>query len=424
MNRIILIGNGFDLAHGMRTSYNDFISYYWYKIISDIKSTKERLFENTEIIITRLPRPVYFSTIIKFEELHETLERNGSELIFKNKFLEYINNKRQIQNWVDIENEYYLLLKESFKNENCTYTISQLNSDFTGIQKLLENYLRETENYFKENFDKNVANKHLRNSIAYKIYADFKFKDFTESAINKKAELEFQNIREHLKFHDSAMVHPQKIANDKQNRLISAIGNNAPLKDIRARLLYQSSSDYFDLQPEEILFLNFNYTFTERLYYDMTWFDLPREVNKNLEKSVIHIHGTTNEKDNNNVIFGFGDEIDEDYKSIENLNENSYLENIKSTKYFETDNYKKLLEFLNSGDYQIFIFGHSCGNSDRTLLSTLFEHKNCVSIKPFYHKRENDDNYSEIVRNITRNFSNKAVLRDKVVNKEYCEPLT
>ena len=28
MNRIILIGNGFDLAHGLKTSYNDFIKWY------------------------------------------------------------------------------------------------------------------------------------------------------------------------------------------------------------------------------------------------------------------------------------------------------------------------------------------------------------------------------------------------------------
>ncbi|MCC8145746.1 MAG: bacteriophage abortive infection AbiH family protein, partial [Bacteroidales bacterium] len=29
MNRIILIGNGFDLAHGLPTSYKDFINDYW-----------------------------------------------------------------------------------------------------------------------------------------------------------------------------------------------------------------------------------------------------------------------------------------------------------------------------------------------------------------------------------------------------------
>jgi hypothetical protein len=68
--------------------------------------------------------------------------------------------------------------------------------------------------------------------------------------------------------------------------------------------------------------------------------------------------------------------------------------------------------------------GHSCGLSDRTLLNTLFEHENCVSIKVFYHQEtETKDNYSDVVRNISRNFNNKAVMREKVVNKQYCEPL-
>ena len=29
MNRILLIGNGFDLAHGLKTSYKDFIIDFW-----------------------------------------------------------------------------------------------------------------------------------------------------------------------------------------------------------------------------------------------------------------------------------------------------------------------------------------------------------------------------------------------------------
>ena len=68
--------------------------------------------------------------------------------------------------------------------------------------------------------------------------------------------------------------------------------------------------------------------------------------------------------------------------------------------------------------------GHSCGNSDRTLLNTLFEHPNCDSVKVYYHQiDENTDNYSQIVRNISRNFNDKAAMRDKVVNKELCTPL-
>ncbi len=39
-------------------------------------------------------------------------------------------------------------------------------------------------------------------------------------------------------------------------------------------------------------------------------------------------------------------------------------------------------------------------------------------------KEGNDrDNYTEIVRNITRNFNDKQLLRERVVNKTYCQPL-
>lgn len=29
MNRLVLIGNGFDLAHDLKTKYEDFINWYW-----------------------------------------------------------------------------------------------------------------------------------------------------------------------------------------------------------------------------------------------------------------------------------------------------------------------------------------------------------------------------------------------------------
>ena len=107
------------------------------------------------------------------------------------------------------------------------------------------------------------------------------------------------------------------------------------------------------------------------------------------------------------------------------MNDSRYLDNFKSIAYLQTDNYKKLLEFIDSEEYQVFIFGHSCGISDRTMLNTIFEHDNCNSIKPFYHLREDGrDNYTEIVQNISRNFNDKKKYRDRVVNKTYCEPLT
>ena len=78
-----------------------------------------------------------------------------------------------------------------------------------------------------------------------------------------------------------------------------------------------------------------------------------------------------------------GDELDKSYQSILDMNDNELLRYVKSVKYLETRHYHDLLEFLFSCTFQVLIMGHSCGNSDRTLLNTVFEHENCVSIKPF-----------------------------------------
>jgi hypothetical protein len=216
----------------------------------------------------------------------------------------------------------------------------------------------------------------------------------------------------------------------------------------------ENNQTIFPFVPKQILFLNFNYTHTEYQYYLYNYFknkklgfqyylytflknicenlDVDKKYGyllrkKNTETGIIHIHGELkNEK--NSIIFGYGDEIAEEYKAIEKKNDNRFLENIKSIRYLETDNYKRLLDFINSDKYQIFVMGHSCGISDRTLLNTLFEHENCVSIKPFYYeyKDENGEiknDYSDKVRNISRNFTDKKVMREKVVNEAYCEPL-
>ena len=83
-----------------------------------------------------------------------------------------------------------------------------------------------------------------------------------------------------------------------------------------------------------------------------------------------------------------------------------------------------MLRYIDNDKFQVFIIGHSCGLSDRTLLNTIFEHNNCRSIKVFYHQKENGtDNYTEIIQNISRHFNKKKLMREKIVNKTLCQHL-
>jgi hypothetical protein len=352
MNRIILIGNGFDLAHGLKTSYKDFIDDIWNRKRTSVISSHIRYKDDAINICgykyygsINYPSNVDgYDWFKKFIDINKQKAPYGVDLVsieYTNTFLKTISEKSNLKNWVDIEEEYYRELNECLSDKRGT-DVEKLNNEFLLIKTELENYLKTQKS------------------------SDFKISEKIESNI---------------------------FSETKQNNFIRKPTN---------------------AQLDKFLFLSFNYTNTERLYVQ----------NDSCISDIIHIHGELENPDNP-IIFGYGDEIGEEYKNIENKNDNRYLENIKSIKYFETDNYKRLLQFIESGEYQIFIMGHSCGNSDRVLLNMLFEHKNCLSIKIFYHKKdEYTDDFSYVVRNMSRNFTDKLLMRKIVVSKVNSEPLS
>jgi len=415
MNRIILIGNGFDLAHGMKTSYRDFIDDYWRTIIEDVERKRAvhigpHFYEDdykcikVEILNTP-PSEDTENIMLEFDSPYDDGGNIYGKVIFNNKFLEHISNYKSDKNWVDIENEYYEKLKKCNHDE-----VIILNKEFEIIERLLEKYLIKTE---KEcNISPSIFNK-----ISDKINLPISLFDFPKS-YEKELINQVLLKAKRLKNESKDFVLDQDTKN-----FISDFSDETTIDDnseasvetyFYLKQLFESKSlpQCFTL-PSDVLFLNFNYTQTSSGYYNYISIH-----------GIIHIHGELNNTENP-IIFGYGDELAEDYKELENRNDNEYLKNVKSIRYLETDNYRRLLSFIESEPYQVFIMGHSCGNSDRTLLNTLFEHKNCVSIKPFYHQREDgSDNYNEIVQNISRNFTNKATMRERVVNKTYCEPLS
>lgn len=56
MNRIILIGNGFDLAHGLKTSYRDFIDDYWKTFIKEARNSGKQSYEDENEIVQNISR--------------------------------------------------------------------------------------------------------------------------------------------------------------------------------------------------------------------------------------------------------------------------------------------------------------------------------------------------------------------------------
>ena len=406
MNRLVLIGNGFDLAHGLKTRYEDFFYWYWEQRVNAFLHDSEK--ESCDVLC-KLINLQYDSWLISLTYDMTLKHGDGKEIYnhlvsktdsFKLEFSPFFDRIRkciETKGWVDIENEYYELLKRYVLEGKDVSEIEKLNHQLQYLQEKLITYLKSIE----------ISDKLLKTNIRQKIYDRFKS---TDISISGK-----QALKDHV---DYGLA----LDDTEWEWKLRAYGSNCYSKgrvdEYKDRLknkdpyLEQEEPPMELMLPNQILLLNFNYTHTADLYCkEASIF------------SVNQIHGDLD--DPKSVIFGYGDELDKDYKTILEKNENKFLCNIKSIKYLEADNYRKMLSFIESEPYQIIIMGHSCGNSDRTLLNTLFEHKNCVSIKPYYHqKNENDDNYTEIVQNISRNFKDMKLMRDRVVNKAYCEPLT
>lgn len=363
MNRLVLIGNGFDLAHGLRTSYADFIKWYWNERVKKLSKEATNISSDPMCTISTPDGFIWAEIVANRNEFNyqytsadEIIKRiDNNDFGFRiatTTFLDNIRESIENKGWVDIEIEYYELLKKyaypsdgSLSKES---SIRSLNRQMDNLKKLLCLYLGEVYKKHKPELNPSIQNA---------IYLPIRTTDFPSA------------VQEKIKGHVELLQLPTKI-----------------------------------------MLLNFNYTDTPVLYF------------KEGITTINYIHGTIEKPES--IIFGYEDEMDDKFKELKNHKNNACLKNIKSLRYLESPNYGNLSAFMDSEPFQVFIMGHSCGYSDRTLLNMIFEHKNCVSIKPYYYQKSKDsDDFNEKIMNIGRAFNDKKHMLDKIVDKTRCEPL-
>ena len=387
MNRLVIIGNGFDLAHGLKTGYADFIRNYWEKV--------KRLNHKDELTQLSLDSDFKWQKFDSFRGLIKQIRSqpnysfnqsswygsNFGSVSFENKLFHKLCEINDEVNWVDIEVFYYNELKDLFLK-----SLKETTSKSENLKKIkeLNNNLSRIINRFNSYPEESVV-----------------------PLIKSKISSEFAVLLENRIYESIFETFKSEFAAKYESRLAMQYFTKERWYDNAAIKRYSNTQ-----------ILNFNYTNTISNYLNFT----------NGDVELVNIHGQVGSI-MHPINMGFGDEVDKFYKDIENSGENEYLRFVKSFYYSNNNHYKRLLDFIEKDDFQCHIMGHSCGLSDRTLLKTIFEHPKCLSIKPYYYvyKEENEwhekDNYLEIVKNISRHFDDKKMMRERVVNKEYCQPL-
>ena len=304
MNRIIIIGNGFDLAHGLKTSYADFIDWYWEYRVHGFQGNMGYISEDPLCKIEIVDR-IECWNVFDFYLPRDFKKMKGKDVIqsmidtpsrFKVEFCPFfgkIVKDIEKKGWVDVEDIYYAFLKSSDDPK-------LINEELDFIKEKLIEYLSTLEEpAFNPLIRKQILEPISQKDIA--IGSKDKWKEVMNDRLNyDKSKWEYLTEgyilnRENPHYSYHSVEYFKKIYG----------------LDIINGEVDESICPTFRL-PDNIMLLNFNYTKTADLY-------LP-----NADKfSINHIHGTITNPDS--VIFGYGDERDDEYEVLMKKNDNEYL---------------------------------------------------------------------------------------------------
>lgn len=160
-NKLVIIGNGFDLAHGLKTSYGDFIKWYLVSICEKMQKSFQKYDDKLiNVKLKNLQQDIHSFQMLEKNgiKIEWFFESDSSDKIFeieyKSQFFRKLLNEMKTFSWVDIESEYYKSLikiyddvkgsRVVFKGSEKGYfesEVRKLNADFEFFKNKLEEYL-------------------------------------------------------------------------------------------------------------------------------------------------------------------------------------------------------------------------------------------------------------------------------------------
>jgi len=239
MKNLIIIGNGFDKAHNLKTTYNEFIE----DLFNRYFSTPDK-YPN---IVSSLPQ-----NIRNYPELKDYIIKNPTpnftELIhgkpnFKNRFIGILLYDLAVHNWCDIEYKYFIELLNStdLGNSKRPYANSKkLNDDFEVIKRYLSEYLIEEEKQAKklesyENLFKKFADSNNT------LILNFNYTRTLNTLYGNVIKCPLMHIHGKLEDKTNPMIFGYA-ANNEQTRKLYEFNDNEYLKNIKKNLYKRTNN--------------------------------------------------------------------------------------------------------------------------------------------------------------------------------------
>ena len=377
--KILLIGNGFDLAHGLPTSYSYFLDFC--DKVEKIFTFQHRLTEmvykrkflddwNIDKSIKNKLLEWYKKSPTNHDELLIELNDNIRDNIWINYFLE--KRKQLGQNWIDFESEISTVIQVfECVREHVERRKLMVN---TGIEYKTAELARDFVDFAIKSDKENLQSMY---SILTEGLIDSNFITYLDAFI-EKMNINLDKLIRALEIYISEFINKIEVS--------------------------QKNDDIKDINPDCVLSFNYSNTY-ERIY---------GQSNK-IEYDYIHGKADiTNNVNTCNLVLG----IDE---YLEECDRDNKLEFLPFKKFYQrifksTDSsYMEWVEEIRQNSeypYELYIFGHSLDKTDKDVLELLICNDN-VQTKIYYHRKSNDDKkeLGKLIRNLVRVIGAKELIR-------------
>lgn len=357
VTRILLIGNGFDLAHGLPTSYKDFLDFckmvrelYTYPIIDNEYNQKKLIDWNTDKTIKSKLLECYENRKNCFEDKITTQCKELDELydcIKENVWINYFLEREKYigENWIDFESEI---------------------SNVVQAIETLKGYIERDEDVLKTKDTK-------QQTIIYFL------------KIAKKSLQDVFNLKRIDSFIEDISIELDKLIRSLEIYICEFVNEIDIIKE---------NDDIKTITPDYVLSFNYSNTY-ERIY------------GQSKEVTYDYIHGKADIKNNVdtcNLVLGIDEYLEDD--------KNDKLEFIAFKKFYQriyksTDStYMKWVEQIKKYpevNHNLFIFGHSLDKTDRDILKLLICNDNVTTKIYYYRKNKNDKKeLGKLIKNLVR----------------------
>ncbi|MBR2408258.1 MAG: bacteriophage abortive infection AbiH family protein [Lachnospiraceae bacterium] len=357
---ILIIGNGFDLAHGLPTKYTDFLEFV--KRIEVLSNIKSKTYH------------------VKLKKVHL------DDGIINQEVVKYIGKLLKGRKETKIVKELFSLVKDNFWLDYFIQSDNYVESGWIDFEKEISSKIQKIESAWKNS----MGNRKSGNGkeIDIKDYKEF-LKYVTEleerSYLNEK---DIEYIRNKLLTDLDRMIRCLEI-------YLSDCISQIPFKSIL--------EDIEQISVDKIL--SFNYTDTYKHLYAL--------YNENQEYDFIHGKADIlNSIDSNNMVLGIDEYLEGESASRE-------IDFIAFKKYYQRIHketgckYKDWIEQIqNEQDKQhnVFIFGHSLDVTDGDVLREMILNENVKTTIFYYDKKT----YGSQIKNLVR-----VISRDELIKRVY-----